>query len=587
MTGRIRATNPQARREYVDAVTGARTRAGVPGSRRSGRLVTRVRPRADAPFEVLAIDPEDLDPARDTFGIDPATTKGLRERSRSQARGREPKPMRRDADLDLGRAGASTTFASGRAAADAFMRNNASFFDHPLFESTDPLDITRDFMDGIEVRSGKGHKRLADTPRGDEILGGGGRGHSAVAREMLVYLMGQAGGSRRWRDVPWMLVDSYVDRIAVAMQEEAKRQGRAAPSRGLTWYPLSSGVYQPEEVVALAVDELGEAKARKLAAWLNSQSLYETSDRLEHVLKPVKGAKGKTARRARKCLSKDDRATVRRRIREIREWAAFPEQVPSWACVSSRETESTSVPVCMYPALEDEIRRLLAACDVPYDSDWPTREHARLCASGSTDTSGLPPQPCPGDHDDDDEEFESPVDDELDLPWENPRRRHNPLQFAKVNEYGVRFESGVPVTFEFMRNTERSPYFGSTYQQDIEPAGRYVLHQPPSSVQQAPWEFGTTTFRKPLVLAFSSGNETRYDERSWKAQLQKAYGKTGKALSRALQKDGYDGIVTVEMSRSGKPLGTSEIVDLRVVKNPRKKNPSPRATTMTRRLGRL
>jgi len=145
-------------------------------------------------------------------------------------------------------------------------------------------------------------------------------------------------------------------------------------------------------------------------------------------------------------------------------------------------------------------------------------------------------------------------------------RRRNPLQFAKVNENGVRFESGVPVTFDFMRNTERSPYIGSTYQQDIEPAGRYLLHRPPSSVRQSPWEFGTTTFNNPLVLAFNTGDAV-YDERSWKAQLQRAYGKTGKTLSRALLKEGYDGIVTVELSRAGKPLGTSEIVDLRVVKN--------------------
>ncbi len=302
------------------------------------------------------------------------------------------------------------------------MRNNASFFEHPLFESVDLLDVTRDFMDRIEVRSGKGHKRLADTPRGDEILGGGGRGHVAVAREMLTYLMGQAGGSRRWRDVPWTLVDSYVDMIAVTMQEEAKRQGRAAPGRGLTWYPLSSGVYQPEEVVAIAVDELGEVKARKLAAWLNSQSLYELADRLEHVLKPLKGARGKAARRARRCLSKDDKATVRRRIREIRDWAAFPETVPTWACVSTRETESTSVPVCMYPALEGEIRRLMSACYMPYDPDWPEREHARLCAAGDTDTSGLPPQPCPGDDVGVDEDVEVFDDAPLDLPWENPAR---------------------------------------------------------------------------------------------------------------------------------------------------------------------
>lgn len=415
MTGR--RANPQARREYVDSVTGARTRTAAPGSRRSGRMIARVRPRSDAPFEVVVVDPEDLDPSRDTFGVDSSSTAALRARAKAQASVRATKPMHRDAELDLGRAGATTTFASGRAAADAFMRNNPAIFDSPLFEEVDLIDPTRDFMDRIEVRSGNRFVRLSKTPRGDEILSGAGGGHVSVAREMLTYLFGQAGRSRRWRDVPWGLVDGYVAEILRAMVEEGKRQGRSAPV-AIEWYPLSSGVYSPDEVVSLAIDELGEAKARKLAAWLNSQTLFELADRLEAIDKPPKASAGKAARRARKCLSNEDRKAVRRRVREIREWAAYPDEVPSWACVATRETESTAVPVCGYPGLEAEIERLFAACDVPYDPNWPEREHTRLCAQGY-DTSGLPPEPCP---DDEYGEPERHAPDDF-MPWENPIRK--------------------------------------------------------------------------------------------------------------------------------------------------------------------
>lgn len=422
MTGRTR--NPQARREWQDTLTGARTRAGAPGARPSGRLVTRVRPAADRGFETVIVDPEDLAPERDTFGIDPDATEGLR-RSAARASSRRPsKPLERDADLDLGRAGASTTFNSPKTAAELFMRNNPAIFEHPVFESADLFDATKDFMDGVEVRQGKRFVRLSRTPRGEEILSGGTGG--AIAKDMLAYLFGQAGKHRRWRDVPWSMVDGYVDRIADVMQDEAQRQGVVSPAGGVQWYPLSSGVYPPEEVVTLAVDELGEAKAQRLADWLNSQSLYDLADRLDDVLHPPKGSKGKGARRAKKCLGKAERATVRRRVTLLRHWAAHPDEVPTWACVASRETESTAVPVCMFPAVEDEVRRTMAACDVAYDPNWPIAEHEIRCGRGEADESGLPPAPCP----DDDERYEA--DD--DVPWENPSR------VTKINDGVYEYE---------------------------------------------------------------------------------------------------------------------------------------------------
>jgi hypothetical protein len=411
-----RKRNPQARREHVDTLTGARVRAGQPGSRPSGRLVARVRAKPEGELETVVVDPEELDPNRDTFGVDPSATGRLREAAGRAGKIRPGKAFARDTELDLGRAGATTTFTSPTKAAEQFMRNNAAVFESPLFEDADVHDATRDFMDGIEVRQGRGKRavRLSKTHRGEEILAGGGRASGgAIAKEMLAYLFGQAGSYRRWRDVPWSLVTAYVDAVVRVMQDEGQRRRIAAPSTGVSWYPLSSGVYGPEEVVSIAIDELGEAKARKLADWLNSQSLFDLSDRLESVLKPPKGSVGKKGRRAKRCLGTEDRKAIRRRVAQIRKWAADPESVPQWACVASRETQTSSVPVCMFPALEEEIRRAMDACDVPYDPSWPLAEHDRLCSSGTRDESGLPPEACP------DVAQDSYVPDD-EMPWENP-----------------------------------------------------------------------------------------------------------------------------------------------------------------------
>lgn len=130
---------------------------------------------------------------------------------------------------------------------------------------------------------------------------------------------------------------------------------------------------------------------------------------------------------------------------------------------------------------------------------------------------------------------------------------------------GARFKTGTPVEFKFLRNTEKALHFGSKYQQDIEPHGRYVVQQEVPDEHIPPkWESGTIYFRNPLVIPFNSVPFNTYDENSWKAYLSRQYkGKTGLGLSKAIAKDGYDGIVTVSLGPDGKPYDTREIVDLR------------------------
>ena len=133
------------------------------------------------------------------------------------------------------------------------------------------------------------------------------------------------------------------------------------------------------------------------------------------------------------------------------------------------------------------------------------------------------------------------------------------LPLTKTREKGTSFETGRPVSFTFIRNTEKSPYFGARFQQDIEPAGRYILFDTdPTSPLPRSWIRGTAQFKSPIVLRFSESG--RYDEFSWKHLLARHYRARGAKLSRALLRAGYDGIVTV-----GDDGETREIVDLKPV----------------------
>jgi len=121
------------------------------------------------------------------------------------------------------------------------------------------------------------------------------------------------------------------------------------------------------------------------------------------------------------------------------------------------------------------------------------------------------------------------------------------LPFASTTEHGVHFETGVPVTFKYVRNTQGAPRPGivDTYQQRIEPRGRYMLHNPNPGALPRGWTAGTVRFENPLVIWFNAVRGAYYDDQSWKMRLHKHYRRQGAALARALHRDGYDGIVTV------------------------------------------
>jgi hypothetical protein len=140
------------------------------------------------------------------------------------------------------------------------------------------------------------------------------------------------------------------------------------------------------------------------------------------------------------------------------------------------------------------------------------------------------------------------------------------LLLAEVREYGVLFSTGVPVEFKYIRNTEKSPYLGSRFQQDIEPAGAYLLHNPDPGDPARGWVQGVAKFRSPLVLALAGDDDGKiYGPNSWKARLHRHFKKRHAALSKAIMAAGFDAVVTVGYYR-GRPQDTREIVDLSVVR---------------------
>ena len=140
------------------------------------------------------------------------------------------------------------------------------------------------------------------------------------------------------------------------------------------------------------------------------------------------------------------------------------------------------------------------------------------------------------------------------------------------SETGLEMKTGQPITFNYVHNPVKSPNFGDRYQQDIEPAGRFVSPISGNGGETKGYNYGQITFKSPLILEWGSG----YDATGWKKRLSDAFGgKKGRALSRAIYNAGYDGIITTSALKSGVQYA-SETVDLRWVgENGKPRTPLP------------
>lgn len=111
---------------------------------------------------------------------------------------------------------------------------------------------------------------------------------------------------------------------------------------------------------------------------------------------------------------------------------------------------------------------------------------------------------------------------------------------------------GLTMTYVRVPNQNTKNY-GRTYGQNIEPAGEYMSMDTSKGKHKIDgYEYGTIQFKKPLVLEHINTSDT-----GWKKTVSDMYnGLTGKKLTKALMKDGYDAIVTYD------EYGYSEIVNL-------------------------
>ena len=122
--------------------------------------------------------------------------------------------------------------------------------------------------------------------------------------------------------------------------------------------------------------------------------------------------------------------------------------------------------------------------------------------------------------------------------------------------------TGKKITLNFSKNLEKAPKnLNMDFGQKIEPAGDYlVVDTYDMSKNMIPnHEYGKITFNNPLVLEHIDTTSN-----GWKKTLSEMFGgKTGKSLSNAVKKAGYDGIITHDS------YGYSEAVNINGIKKPK------------------
>lgn len=344
----------KARRQIVDPLTGAVVKPTSPVAVDTGNVVVG--------RDVLVSD-DDRDPSGDRFGIareaEPALRAEIAE-SRQRAKQRAPKgrgPVIRE------------TMTSPEAGVREFEQLNPAMFGQEA--AIDMHDKTRDFLDGIEVRSGNRYVRANRSKKGKEILSQQGSG---VVRATLSFLFGMAR-SRRWRDVPWNSVAQYVDLIN---QERIDEGIGPAP----VVFPIAADQDAPDEKILRIKEEVGpEAAARAIRA-MNAGELRSLADRMEKAIDTA----------GEECMTGEAVRAAKERVRILRRWARNPAQIPDWSCVGTEESEGSS---CSFPAILEDIQRIENSCQIDYDPRWPIERAEQACAADEpADRVGIAGEPC-------------------------------------------------------------------------------------------------------------------------------------------------------------------------------------------------
>jgi hypothetical protein len=125
-----------------------------------------------------------------------------------------------------------------------------------------------------------------------------------------------------------------------------------------------------------------------------------------------------------------------------------------------------------------------------------------------------------------------------------------------INE--IAKDGSLTMTYVHIHNNTQK-IKGMDFGQDIEPAGEYMsmdTMRGKSKIDLPNYEYGTIHFKKPLIIEHKNTSS-----KGWKKDLSERYGgKTKKALSNAIKKDGYDAVITYEIYKGKKEY--VEIVNL-------------------------
>lgn len=92
-----------------------------------------------------------------------------------------------------------------------------------------------------------------------------------------------------------------------------------------------------------------------------------------------------------------------------------------------------------------------------------------------------------------------------------------------------------------LKNTKKAPNMGAKYGQDVEPSGFFCIQKETDHLDEHPdYKTFTMDFKNPLII------DVTEDVIAWKKEMSDKYKAKGKALTKKLQAEGYDAIITTD-----------------------------------------